>query len=106
MKEAIVDYGLRQEYALSTGHGTHTYESSSWQFEALADIFKPICYQRGSCQFNADVDRACSIKDRVEANARVGTPSSEWHKDRGLGAVLPIHDKEWMMDPSAARVSQ
>ena len=94
---------------------------SSWQFDELATIFKPICYYQGSCQFNADVDRACKIKKRVEQNAAINRPSSEWHKDYlrwpkdaptfdssvNPEVYIPeICDEEWMLDPSAARVSQ
>lgn len=62
-------------------HNGHlSYErSSAWQFERLAERFKPICYQTGRCQFRSDFDRFCNIRDRVEANHSVGRPSSEWH---------------------------
>lgn len=113
IKKAIVDYGKTQWYqAISESE----YEiRSDWQFAALADIFKPICYQKGSCQFNADVDRACSIKGRVEAFADLGIPSTEWGEehvgrpehDGGPEYVIDaIQTEEWMLDPTAARVSQ
>lgn len=123
MKEAMVRYGQTQLYdCTQQGQGIYsdkTYvarrKPSDWQFEELSTIFKPICYQKGSCQFNADVDRACSIKKRVEANAAMGRPSTKWNGDY-LGtfsehdkiqpSIGRIDDKEWMLDPSAARVSQ
>jgi thymidylate synthase ThyX len=119
MKEAMIEYGGTQQYRYNFPPGVGEpmggagNKSSYWQFEALAGIFKPICYQKGSCQFNADVDRACKIKGRVEAFANLGIPSTRWdsghhHIDRVNGDlwVDPIKDEEWMMDPSAARVSQ
>lgn len=87
--------------------------SSAWQFEALASIFKPICYQRGSCQFGAEFDRKCSIRERVQDFADHGIPSSRWHEPvevmqtDGVSAVprvlLPIHPAEFMSDDGAAR---
>jgi flavin-dependent thymidylate synthase len=110
IKEAIVEYGIHQTYQCPTEPLDTIYfdgtRSSLWQFEELSKIFKPICYQKGSCQFLSDVDRECTIRDRVQANAKHGTPSSEWGKDRGLGKVMPIKDEEWMLDPASARVSQ
>lgn len=53
--------------------------SSAWQFDLIADLFRPACYLTGKCEFAAqDLDRKCSIRDRVDANATVGRPSSEW----------------------------
>lgn len=113
MKEAIVEYGKTQWYwdaGRLTPNGDGASYSSAWQFEELSKIFKPICYQKGKCQFNADVDRACSIKPRVEANASIARPSDLWHNphvgDLRHSYIEAIKDEEWMMDPSAARVSQ
>lgn len=84
--------------------------SSAWQFEALASIFKPICYQKGSCQFGADFDRKCSIRERVERFAEHGIKSTEWSNPvpvmdhDGLPiTLLPIHPAEFMYDDGAAR---
>lgn len=111
IKEAIVEYGKTQRYAKNKFAAiSGDLDSSAWQFEELSKIFKPICYQKGSCQFNADVDRACSIKGRVEKNALIARPSQLWNSPLvngdGTHAVDAILDEEWMMDPSAARVSQ
>jgi flavin-dependent thymidylate synthase len=111
MKEAIVEYGKSQYYAHDGIPAS--WDSAAWQFKGLSEIFKPICYQTGSCQFNADVDRACKIKSRVEAFADLGIPSAKWGNttptpNGGFDGryIPPIKDEEWMMDPSAARVSQ
>ena len=113
IKQAIVDYGKTQSYVRKQVEDSlpsfNTDVSSRWQFEELSKVFKPICYQRGSCQFNADVDRACSIKGRVEQFAQLGIPSTQWEHPQdyplseGMDAISP---DEWMLDPSAARVSQ
>jgi flavin-dependent thymidylate synthase len=50
----------------------------AWQYEFLADQLRPVCYQTGRCQFRADFDRTCSIRDRVEANYKAGRPSDVW----------------------------
>jgi flavin-dependent thymidylate synthase len=73
-----------------------------WQFDALADsgLFRPICYQLGKCQFNADFDRSCTIRSRVDRFAEQGVPSHLWaDADFHMG----ISHDEWMLDPAAAR---
>lgn len=86
--------------------------SSQWQFELLAARFQPICYQTGSCQFQSDFDRYCNIRDRVQANAKIGRKSSEWHKPHtksllesvtslGMPSIGAIGPYEWL-DPKAA----
>jgi len=85
-----------------------------WQFEAIADsnLFAPVCYQTGKCEFNAVADRSCTIKSRVELNHSMGRPSSEWHKTGPVriteygtqfDSVQAISRDEWMLDPAAAR---
>jgi flavin-dependent thymidylate synthase len=46
----------------------HLAGSESWQYAAISDLFRPICYQTGKCEFNSSIDRSCTIRDRVEAN--------------------------------------
>lgn len=120
MMEAIRKYGEEVFYdcppePLDTvdfdGH-----RSSMWQFEELAKIFKPICYQKGSCQFLSDVDRHCTIRDRVQAFAAIGAKSDLWDspmqvKPHPAGEneefwIGGIDNSEWMLNPAAARVSQ
>lgn len=90
--------------------GDLAYElSSTWQYELLANRFKPVCYQTGSCQFRSDFDRYCNIRDRVQANASINRPSSEWHEEyfgdansqKVLLGIPAIHPREWL-DPRAA----
>lgn len=96
--QAMRDYGMEVVY-----HHPDGWDSSQWQFDALADIFRPICYYRGSCQFQAEFDRKCSIRDRVERNSEIGRPSTEWDQPGGDGAPMPIFPVEWLLDPGAAR---
>lgn len=100
-----------------------------WQFEAIANALRPVCYQTGRCGFMAQFDRACSIRNRVDANARIGRPSSEWDTEYdvvdptevvvGVGPksvvvdqqdrplfIGAIQDWEWAADPNAARVME
>lgn len=81
-----------------------------WQWQAIADLFKPVCYLTGSCQFQADFDRECSIRDRVQANAAINRPSSEWSQDYadpemedGFVDIRAIHPAEWLLDAGSAR---
>lgn len=82
-------------------------ETDRWQYEALADLFRPVCYLTGKCEFMANFDRPCSIRDRVQMNHEIGRPSSEWHEST-VGKGMPIniaaiHPREWLADPGAAR---
>lgn len=84
----------------------HLYEIERWQYEALADVFRPVCYLTGKCEFKAAFDRSCSIRERVEANSRIGRPSNEWDTAWGSGGpgdILPIKPYEWLGDSGAAR---
>lgn len=80
-----------------------------WQQQMIADsaLFRPICYQLGRCPFKASFDRACTIRERVDFNAKNGIPSSEWHKENTDGMMYvtsPIDHREWLLDPAAARL--
>lgn len=101
--------------------------SDAWQYAKLADMFRPICYLTGKCEFKADFDRKCSIRSRVDANADLARPSAQWHEDHDevpgeeiiigvnpdlrtirnennrpvfIGAIRPA---EWLLNPGAAR---
>lgn len=71
--------------------------------DKLCDLFKPVCYLSGRCEFKSKMDRPCSIRDRVDANEKMGRPSREWGNPAQLGNVLPIEPREWLLDPNAAR---
>lgn len=123
--KAIREYGRRQTYAqpdvdkrvVEMGELepdriiTTTTRSAGWQFEEIANLFKPICYKTGKCEFKSDFDRHCSIRDRVDAFHAAGMPSEFWDVD-AVGPHPPfpeseripgIRDVEWLADPKAAR---
>lgn len=108
------EYYLRAPEAVVTnGYASNI---DGWQYEAFADLIRPVCYQQGKCGFMAKFDRGCTIRERVDANERHGRPSSEWHTEkvieRAVGdhrEMLPvftikaIDPAEWAADPAAAR---
>lgn len=94
--------------------------------DTLAGLFRPVCFQTGKCEFKANFDRACKIRNRVDANAETGRAPSEWEKEHdevegspivsGVGPQSVVRDDsnrpvfigaikpyEWLADPSAAR---
>ena len=80
-------------------------EADEWQFRALADLFKPVCYLTGKCEFKANFDRPCSIRDRVDLNESEGRGSENWGQDYDNGRVFipEIKPAEWLLNPNAAR---
>lgn len=89
---------------------------SAYMTEKLSEIFRPVCYQTGKCEFKANFDRKCSIRERVDANAVINRPSSEWNEEEVLmghvgdhgeyletGRIAPIFPAEWLLNPGAAR---
>jgi flavin-dependent thymidylate synthase len=85
--------------------------SDAWQYEGIANLFRPVCYYTGKCEFMGTADRYCNIRERVEQNHAAGRPSSEWHEDYtenltgyGQQVVIPaINPREWLENPAAAR---
>jgi len=53
-------------------------EKDKWQQREIASLFRPICYQTGSCGFNGPADRWCVIRDRVNAHSAAGDPPDTW----------------------------
>jgi hypothetical protein len=117
---AEVARAIRAYRVLSDSYG-NVFETPSapdgWQFEAIADLLKPVCYQEGKCGFMAKFDRDCTIRSRVDDNAAIGRPSSEWGTDslvapgnphvvydsKGQRIAKAIRPEEWLADPGAAR---
>lgn len=107
--QAIRSYGARQVYYLKNGDGdggvagVRSAWPSAWQFNLVAELFRPACYLTGKCEFAAqDLDRKCSLRERVDANHAAGRPSAFWHA-HGNGNLKPIDPREWLADPGAAR---
>jgi len=91
-----------------------------WQFEKIADLIRPVCYQNGRCGFMAKFDRSCNIRERVEERAMNGaTDTNQWSKPFVYDKIIyddkpgspriecktspAINDWEWAADPAAAR---
>lgn len=96
--------------------------TDGWQFEAMADLLRPICYQEGECGFKSKADRSCSIRERVDFREKHSTnrkDSSNWHKPMIADVIMydkvtgrpeietvtspGIDPAEWLADPNAAR---
>lgn len=73
------------------------------EFGAIADMFKPICYQLGRCPFQASFDRECTIRDRVRRFEAKGIPSDKWETPDPDFPGHHINREEWLADPAAAR---
>lgn len=115
MANAITNYGSTTDHVRGQSYAG----PDSWQFEKLASLFQPVCYQMGKCPFKADFDRGCTIRDRVDKNEKLGRPSSEWHRDGvefttvdrdALGDVVrpetveAINPAEWLLFHDSAYV--
>lgn len=84
-------------------YGDFSDAGHAWQFELIADtVFVPACYQMGHCPFNADFDRGCTIRSRVEEFASRGVPSSLWDGEQARNEGTNILREEWLSDPKAA----
>lgn len=99
--KALRDYGMRRIGP------DQLCASDNWQFDLMAEALQPVCYQEGKCGFMAKFDRGCKIRERVNAFAGNNIPSNGWHSagwvDHERRGLLPIHPKEWLTDPGAAR---
>lgn len=71
------------------GFATPMEHDSQWQWQLIAEsqVFKPVCFALGHCPFNADFDRGCTIRGRVED-----------------GQFDQIRPEEYMADPTAGWV--
>lgn len=84
-----------------------------WQFDEMANLLRPICYQEGACGFKSKYDRTCKIRERVDAFEREGVSPEHWgsmQKDMPQSAEdgsdsrpWRIDPAEWLTDPNAAR---
>jgi hypothetical protein len=90
----LVGAQIVQAIAQYVPQGYHANEDGAvlmdgWQFQFLASqpLFRPVCYAQGKCPFQADFDRGCTIRERVD--------SGRWNE---------IEDREWLADPTAGWV--
>ena len=143
MIQAMADYGTTQTYRtndvasikagavyseIGDSDGNLASEvSSEWQYKAIANMFRPICFQTGKCKFGSDFDRYCNIRDQVNANAEINRPPNLWEQeydlvrpdevvsgynfdnpqiarsDLGIPVFIPAIRREQWMHPDAAR---
>jgi hypothetical protein len=68
--------------------------ADNWQWKAIADLFRPVCFLTGRCEFKANFDRPCSIREDVEFLGRDGVPSADWDEY--------IKPGRWLLDPRSA----
>jgi thymidylate synthase (FAD) len=108
---ALREYGRQDgNYWYTNGNGFAS-QHVGWQYELIAEQLRPHCYQAGSCGFMAKFDRGCTIRERVEQNAKAGRPSNVWHYampchdacDHPETVIDAIDPREWAADPGAAR---
>ena len=92
-----------EEQAMTVPDLQYLDRGDAWQYIVIADLFRPICYLTGKCEFMASFDRACSIRDRVMQNHEAGRASSEWDVARKDLGIEPIRPEEWLANPEAAR---
>jgi len=124
--EAIRNYGDESQGSFAQAGQGHR-QQHRWQQSVLADLFRPVCYLTGKCEFKASFDRSCSIRGRVDANHEIGRPSAEWASEYdavsgnpivvGVGPTSVVRESEggrpvfiggispleWLADPTAAR---
>lgn len=62
---------------------------NDWQFRYIAEspLFQPICFNSGRCMFKAQMDRGCTIRERVEAGRFDLIDIAEWASDPKAGWV-------------------
>jgi flavin-dependent thymidylate synthase len=49
-----------------------------WQQQAIVRLFRPLCYHTGKCEFLAETDRYCNIRERVMAHHAKGEGPEQW----------------------------
>jgi flavin-dependent thymidylate synthase len=98
-----------------TGYSSPKYangQTKVYMANEILDAFRPVCFQTGKCEFKANFDRPCSIRERVDQNESAGRPSSEWDRDQVCHPegcdhqeieIQAIKPGEWLLDPTAAR---
>jgi flavin-dependent thymidylate synthase len=53
-------------------------DDQRWQQKRIASLFRPICYRTGNCEFRAETDRFCAIRERVMAHHARGEGPQTW----------------------------
>lgn len=90
IRQAIRTYGYKESPDRQPTYRVpdrHPLQRAGWQFEEIArsEIFQPVCYAMGKCPFNADFDRGCTIRERVERGEFDLIDTAEWLADPKAG---------------------
>lgn len=110
--DAIRNFAWTPNGAGTKQYGREWAAQNGWQFEMIANsmLFRPACYQEGHCPFSSDIDRGCTIRGRVDAFAKRGIASTEWHQgfmpnedDPNDDDIPPIRPEEWLLNINAGR---
>jgi flavin-dependent thymidylate synthase len=75
-------------------------DEERWQQDAIAGLFRPICYQTGKCEFMAKSDRFCSIRDRVTDHFLKGEGPDKWDD---IDPGEPLREGAARLRPESAR---
>lgn len=70
-----------------------------WQQRAIVSLFRPVCYMTGRCEFRAQSDRHCSIRDRVEEHFSRGEGPDQWHD---IDPLEPLKEGAARLSPQVA----
>jgi len=91
-----INFGKENQYSV---------KKSDWQFQRLASpipaTFAPVCYKAGHCVFMGQLDRGCTIRDRVQSFSAAGVPPIEWGKDDAEHGIPAIEVEEWLANANA-----
>lgn len=68
--------------------------ADNWQWREIAGLFRPVCYLTGKCEFKANFDRSCSIRDDVDRLGAAGIPTAHWDDE--------IKPGRWLLDVKSA----
>jgi flavin-dependent thymidylate synthase len=85
IRQAIVNYLPPGYY---NGNSAE-WQDNGWQFELIgnSEIFRPVCFSMGRCPFQADFDRGCTIRERMDNGRQNEVKVEEWLADPRAGWV-------------------
>jgi uncharacterized repeat protein (TIGR04076 family) len=78
---------------------------AAWQYELIAERFRPVCFAANKCTMKAKADRFCSIREQVDEFEERGIKSEHWEQPREEWGLRAIRPEQWLADPAAARVA-
>jgi flavin-dependent thymidylate synthase len=116
MMKAMREFPGNQYYVPSSQRSKNdlnrVWRGDGWQWDIIATptpmTFAPICYKTGKCEFMSQLDRGCSIRERVQKFHEAGVESKHWgaagwSPDQDL---QPIQPEEWMANPLAGLTTE